>query len=784
MEYRRRLARSVLRLLSSERSDYALSRQTLITKQQHTRIRSNHPSTAHYRCHATTFADNVNSPPSTRAGRRRKLQSNADTIRFRKDNVLIDPVQEINRLVEILSHNKDDQDGSSSSSSVLPPSLIDNRVIAVLMHLAMNPRKDGGPMASRLIDAIRNTSQSVALSVQIYHLVIECWIKSRVKDGINPAEHLLRELLNRGRVLLHQDMIVEDINRVNSSFALVVHTLLRINDEQSLAKANALIQRIRSRFDNVKCGLKPNVTAMNAILNALCHSTDANSARESKMLLQEMVETHKNDATCNMEPNMTSFAVAIHHLAKVGDILGAKDMLKWMVRLHDEGVVSAKPDIYCFNSFLDGLGKSNSRTAAEEIEDILAEMEEIGGDLRPDRLSYTCCIHAHARMRDAEKSEHVLRRMIAAYEAGNEDARPDATAFGACVDAWAQFGGLDGAERAEALVSLQEELHRGGSTDDVAPTVVLYNMLIKAWAHSNTRKSGEKAANVLQRMVAFDIEPNTTTINAILTALARSGSGETAVDKAETILKQMEKSGAMSLDVITYNSYLDCLARNSATNATKRVEDTLIRMGKHDTSPNTRTYNTAMNLLARSGDADSAQRASAILETMEASGDENIRPDARSYGAAINAWARSSEPKRAEMALDIYKRIKQPSIAAANAVLSACCFVPNDEKENAVRIAFNVMNQSKQGSNSINADHITYSTMLKVIGTGVAPGGDRDEMIKAVFEACCKEGHVSELVLRTLTKSASRCFLNVLIPTSEASLPREWSRNIAQRRSR
>ena len=642
-------------------------------------------------------------------------------------------------------------------------------------------------MASRLIDAVRSTSLSVGLTVQMYHLVIECWIKSNVKDAIKPAEHLLRELLNRGKILLPYDIDGEAIGHVNSSFALVVHTLLRMDDEQSVEKANSLIKRIQSLYNNTKCGLEPNVTALNAILNALCHSNDENSAREAKDLLWEMVKMHQSDTKCDMEPSTTSFAVVIHHLAKLGDIGGARDILQWMVRLHEDGTISVQPDIFCFNSLLDGLGKTSSQTAAQEIEDILTEMEDTGGGLRPDRLSYTCCIHAYARLGDAEKAEYILRRMINAYEMGNEGARPDVTAFGACVDAWARTssgGTMHGAERAEALVSLQEELYREGSGDDMAPTVALYNALINAWAHSKATKSDGKAFDVLERMENFDIKPNTTTFNAILTALARSGSGEAAVDKAEMTLKQMENSDDVIPDVITYNSYLDCLARNGTSNATNRVKDTLMRMENRGIDPNRRTYNTAINVLAKSDDVDGARMATEILVMMEVSNDDSIRPDSRTYGAAINAWSRSSDPKRAEMSLEIYKRMQQPNIIAANAVLSACCFIPIEQRERALKIAFDVMNELQQNNNEVDADHITFSTMLKVIGTGMSPGADRDAKVKEAFERCCEKGQVSDLVVRTLTKCTSQQFLSELIPSDNAKFSKEWSRNVCERSTR
>ena len=143
-------------------------------------------------------------------------------IKFKRDGVLIDPEKEVDRLVGILD--------VLPSKLLHPPSLIANQIIALLMHLATHPRKDSGPLASCIMDAMRaNQSSGVPMSLQMYHLTIEAWIKSEVDDRIGPAYSLLSELLrdeNQSRELMHLGMDSKDVDRVNSSFAIVVHNLL------------------------------------------------------------------------------------------------------------------------------------------------------------------------------------------------------------------------------------------------------------------------------------------------------------------------------------------------------------------------------------------------------------------------------------------------------------------------------------------------------------------------------------------------------------------------------
>ena len=707
-------------------------------------------------------------------------------IKFKRDGVLIDPEKEVDRLVGILD--------VLPSKLLHPPSLIANQIIALLMHLATQPRKDSGPLASCIMDAMRaNQSSGVPMSLQMYHLTIEAWIKSEVDDRIGPAYSLLSELLrdeNQSRELMHLGMDSKDVDRVNSSFAIVVHNLLTNVDihgeteKEYLEKAMALIESIRQLYNDTNCGLVPNITSTNAILNVLSHVGDETSAKQAVKLLSDVVQLHSNDSTGNIGPNTTSFAIVIHHLAKIGNVGEAEDLLNWMLQLHSDGTISAKPDIFCYNSILDGLSKSNMPHAPQTAENILRKMESIGGDLSPDTVSYTSCIHAYARRRLPKRAEYILRRMIWAYEDGNERVKPDVTLFGAVANAWALAGGKEGVEKVEALVAWQEELYREGFEP---PNVVVYNALANAWAHAKTKVSGDNAFRILKRMRAQGIEPNTRTINTILTAIARSGDGKRAVIKADNIMNDAQSGTLLvPLDTISFNAYLDCLARNGAPDGCQRVTKTFALMKEVGVLPTRITFNTALKFLAKSKDEGSSRMALRILKTMENSDDSSIHPNERSYSACINAVARSSDPDRAQAAHEIYQRLEKPTTQAINGVLSACSFLPKEKQQDGVSIAIKLIDELKQRSD-IFPDHITFSMMFKVIGTSMPPSKARKEIARSIFRECCKEGLLSELVIQNMKKSVTQSVFRKLIPpTNDGSdnIPSEWRRNVKSGNSR
>ena len=768
MEIRRRAVLSALRLAVSNERQFGTQCSRSFLR------RSWSVDTATCKCQnhrAMTTAGGVLDPS--------KEIERVASIKFKRDGVLIDPAKEVDRLVGILS--------VLPSKLLHSPSLVANQITSLLMHLATNPRKDGGPLASCIMDAMRaNRSSGVPLNVQMYHLAIECWIKSEADGGVHPSCALLLELLlnegiGDGKNLMQPDMDQKDIDRVNSSFALVVHTLLGQADaygnteKESLAKAKKIVERILQLHNDTSCGLVPNITSTNAILNVLSHVGDEKSAKEASSLLSHVIQLHSDDSTRDIEPNTTSFAIVIHHLAKIGNVGEAEDLFHRMLQLHDDGIISAKPDIFCCNSILDGLSKSKRPDAPQDAENMLRAMESKGGDLSPDTVSYTSCIHAYARRGLPRRAEYILQRMIRAYEDGNERARPDGTSFGAVANAWASLGTKEGVEKVEALVEFQEKLYREGSAPNMAPNAKLYNALANAWAKFKTKSSGDNAFRVLKRMRAQGVEPNTITVNTILTALARSDDGKRAIIKADSIMEDT-RSGKLPvlLDRITFNAYLDCMGRNGALNACQRVEETLERMKKVGVLPDRITFNTAMNLLAKSKDKGSGKMAVRILDMMENSDDPSIRPNHRSYAACINAVGRDdSHTERAQVAYEIYQRMRKPTTQAINGVLGACSFLPKEKRKNAVSIANKLIDDFKQ-RRGVSPDHITFSTMFKVIGTSMPPGKEKEEMAWSVFKECCEAGLLSDLVIRNLKKTVPPSVFRELID----SVPEEWRRNV------
>lgn len=103
-----------------------------------------------------------------------------------------------------------------------------------------------------------------------------------------------------------------------------------------------------------------------------------------------------------------------------------------------------------------------------------------------------------------------------------------------------------------------------------------------------------------------------------------------------------------------------------------------------DVKPDTYTYNTLINALAKSGDGGAAARAEEILAIMEQrfqAGDKSFKPNTRSHTSVIDAWAKSGEAGAARRAEHILNNLKtlfettgdadiKPNVYTANAVMN------------------------------------------------------------------------------------------------------------------
>lgn len=220
-------------------------------------------------------------------------------------------------------------------------------------------------------------------------------------------------------------------------------------------------------------------------------------------------------------------------------------------------------------------------------------------------------------------------------------------------------------------------------------------------------------------------------------------------------------------------------------------------------------------------EVNGALRAQSILERLEKMYFEGsiscLKPDRQCYASVLNAWSRSREPNKAFMACELLNRMEhlyqtgaedlKPDIGLHNTVMNTAAFTPYEEsipqqQREALDITYQTFKNLEKNSGEYGIpDSIIYSTFLKACRKLMPADETRNSVVKAVFEKCCREGHVSGVVVRELKRCCGQDVLGIRLwdelilkkninddtedtggYPSLKNLPTGWSRNVSKHR--
>ena len=484
--------------------------------------------------------------------------------------------------------------------------------------------------------------------------------------------------------------------------------------------------------------------------------------------------------------------------------------------------------------------------------------------VKPDSLSYTLLMEAWSRTGDTSSIQRVrdmYRRLSQLhYESSptttttSSMLEPMTRSFNAILLAWSKKQTTNRNESDKAAIqaekqlfqmwSLYEELQSNGSQQEdyyiVRPDVTSYRYCMETWAESQTNdKACEKVQqlmlNLLEKQKLYpDLQPNVDIYNAMINAWSKNKSNPNAPLRAQQLFDILQKQEQKQ--------------KQKQIPMDDNVNNTL--------TPNTKTYNKLISAWSRSeeqgGNAMNAQQLLLDMEQeYELTRNENVRPNAVTYTTVISAWARSRSEEKAQRARSLLDRMLElsndnkngnnnnddddgdgkdihwdanlaPDVACYNAVLNAASlsgfygtyeYDNPDNNENVKKKAFaTAVTTFNQLCNSdiIQPDHISFGTFLKCIAN-LLPSSDhksdssipKQEIIRQVFQKCCRKGQVGDVVLKQLKKACSSergLYESILMERLESSttlyskkkrgvmdmgvsdLPQEWTCNVREGR--
>lgn len=386
--------------------------------------------------------------------------------------------------------------------------------------------------------------------------------------------------------------------------------------------------------------------------------------------------------------------------------------------------------------------------------------------------------------------------------------------------AWAKSGVQEAPQNAERL------LKRMMDHEYIQPDGISYNAVVDAWAYSGKPEAVQKVKQIWQKMEQLysedeRIKPTIRTVNSIIQAHTKQvqdcidnrdveGARKLAREADEFLdfmrerYEQTKDQDHMP-DVMTYTSVMDAYGRCGRYHSTLRAKailDGLKDLYKETEDPklkpNFRTYTCLIGAWSKTRSPDSPAEAEKLLQEMLDSNDPDMLPNTRTFTSVIYAWGRSNYADKSQRVLKVLKRMKdlykegnteaKPSLIAYNAALDACarCQGHLEQQTEALKIAFAIL-KTIQADPYLEANVVTYSTLLRACSFLLPAGEERNKIGTAVFEKAKKAGMVDFRVLLQLKKVVDGAVLQVLLeglPQDSRgtfdfnNVPPGWNRNV------
>ena len=230
---------------------------------------------------------------------------------------------------------------------------------------------------------------------------------------------------------------------------------------------------------------------------------------------------------------------------------------------------------------------------------------------------------------------------------------------------------------------------------------------------------------------------------------------------------------------------INVLARSGRIDAAEKAEEVLMKMseisksGQVDAKPDHYTFVSVINCWARSRSKHSAQRAERILhllENMSAHGDEDVRENRFVYGAVMNAWSKSGAKEAPEKALGILKKLEEryeqgntsfkPNLPIYNSVINTIAKGSSPAKAvDAMKILDRMIEANEAGNREAAPNVLTYSTILNACAHTNGTNADAQAAFKIArntMKEILSNHEPNEIIFATFLQACHR-----LVPPGE-----------------
>ena len=493
--------------------------------------------------------------------------------------------------------------------------------------------------------------------------------------------------------------------------------------------------------------LEPDRISYNQVIDAYQKSSKAGSAEGAERVYNALEQMYELTSDKRFQPDSITFCTLLGAYARDGNSERAEELLlRWIKENKMDSSKHKAPDSTCYDQVLYALAKEGSARNTQRADMLLKLMEDRTSSAPPTTATYNIVLHGMTNSGDFSAPFRVQKLMdrMKSGKLGNK-ARPDAVTYTTAVRVLCRLGGRDVVQTIEKLVD--EAIQSPGVTVDIA----FFQNILASLAYCSQEGALQLAEDLVEKkMPELGVKPSLFAYNGLLSCFAKRGLGE----EAEAILKNLEaEAGSLT--------------------------------------PNVHTYSLVLDAYAKSQNSTSLERAEQLMERMQ--GSKSCQPDVKSYTALIQKYARSNVPLKAKRAQAVLHRMTKegtvgvrPTVVTYNAILNACEYTTSNdlmEKEEAFTVACLTFDEVRKLPD-IKPTHTTYGSFLGSVTTLMPRSDARNEIAELVFKRCCKDGQVSQYVLRKLKASVSSSrYRQMLGGRKDDKLPRAWTTNVRERKN-
>lgn len=325
-----------------------------------------------------------------------------------------------------------------------------------------------------------------------------------------------------------------------------------------------------------------------------------------------------------------------------------------------------------------------TRNRPVRAQHLLYEMKKLKRDGKvknPSIATMIACIRAWIRNGGetaAPNADRLLRRVVQLQVERHHKGRHhrqgeiEPRLFNDQIVAWRRTGRKDAGERGEAILNLMDDALQKTGNKVFATTNYTFHSTIEAWGNSSHPRSGERALGLLKRMGSIkgreNIAAPNTVLYPVMKALVRSGNA-TLIGATNDVYSKMcenyiDGDRSFTLTGKTNTMFLrdfasnpDALAGVRAENLLRHMEEMSAKEELRHLTPCQYEYNCVINVYAKKGEIEEAERLIQEMGARSKNGEESIQVSATTYSVLIAALIERGLPSDEERVDFLLKKI-------------------------------------------------------------------------------------------------------------------------------